>query len=92
MRDYLHMYRSDGEHYGEFPVRELLPPDVVDKAFTVTYLRKILNSSGRAVKLVLTDQAKLGGVGNIYANDALWLAGINPSSPSIIISLFAESR
>jgi hypothetical protein len=31
MRDYMHMYRSDGDKYGEFPVKELLPPSVVDE-------------------------------------------------------------
>jgi len=59
-----------------------LPPDVVDKAFTVKYLDKILLSSNRAVKLVLLDQAKLGGVGNIYVNDALFCAAINPQTPA----------
>ena len=59
-----------------------LPPDVVDKAFTLKYLEKILKSSGRAVKLVLTDQQKLGGVGNIYANDALFCAHIDPRTPA----------
>ena len=28
------------------------------------------------------DQTKIGGVGNIYANDALWLAKINPKRES----------
>jgi formamidopyrimidine-DNA glycosylase len=28
------------------------------------------------------DQSKMGGVGNIYANDALWLAKINPKTPA----------
>ena len=59
-----------------------LPPDVVDKAFTPKYLSKILSGSGRAVKLVMLDQAKLGGVGNIYANDALYCAGIDPQTPA----------
>ncbi len=59
-----------------------MPPDVVDKTFTVKYLAKILASSGRSVKLVLTDQAKLGGVGNIYANDALYCAAIDPRRPA----------
>lgn len=59
-----------------------LPPDVVDKEFTPNYLRKILTSSGRAVKLVLLDQQKLGGVGNIYANEVLFGAGIDPCRPA----------
>ena len=28
------------------------------------------------------DQEKMGGVGNIYANDALWLSQINPKTPA----------
>ena len=59
-----------------------LPPDVVDKTFSEKYLAKVLASSNRAVKLVLTDQSKLGGVGNIYANDALYCAAINPQTPA----------
>ena len=32
------------------------------------------------------DQEKISGVGNIYANEALFLAGINPSQPADKIS------
>jgi len=42
--------------------------------------REVLSKTKRAVKIVLMDQTKIAGVGNIYANDALWLAGINPQN------------
>ncbi len=58
--------------------RNKLPPDVVDFEFTVEYLAGVLDRSSRAVKLVILDQTKMGGMGNIYANDALWLAEIRP--------------
>jgi len=67
-----------------------LPPDVVDKEFTLNYLRKILTSSGRAVKLVLLDQQKIGGVGNIYANDALYCAKVNPTLAARKVSRIKE--
>lgn len=38
--------------------------------------------SKRPIKLVLMDQQVISGVGNIYANDALWEAGVNPRVPS----------
>ena len=38
-----------------------------------------LRSSRQAIKKVLMDQRKLAGVGNIYANEALFAAGIDPS-------------
>lgn len=53
-------------------------PDVIEDHFTVEYLTTILKKTTRAVKLLLMDQEKIGGVGNIYANDALYLAGIMP--------------
>lgn len=42
----------------------------------------ILQKTRRPVKVVLMDQSKMGGVGNIYANDALWLSQINPKRAS----------
>jgi len=54
------------------------PPDVTDETFSSMYLQKILMASSRAVKVVLMDNTKIGGVGNIYANDALFGAKIDP--------------
>jgi formamidopyrimidine-DNA glycosylase len=50
------------------------------KDLTLEKFREILAKSGRQIKVVLMDQTKMGGVGNIYANDALWLAKINPKN------------
>lgn len=63
-----------------------LPPDVIDPEFTIDYLTKTLSKSTRAVKLIILDQAKMGGMGNIYANDALWLAKVNPAKPAQTLS------
>jgi len=52
------------------------------KEFTVEKLSSILQSSSRPVKLVLMDQEKIAGVGNIYANEALFEAGILPTRPA----------
>lgn len=59
-------------------LEEEMPMDVVDKEFTKEYLKGVLGNSRRAIKLVIMDQKKMGGVGNIYANDGLFLAGIKP--------------
>lgn len=47
---------------------------------------EILAQTSRRVKDVLMDQTKISGVGNIYANDALWLAKIHPESKSSKLS------
>jgi formamidopyrimidine-DNA glycosylase len=51
----------------------------LDPAFTTSHLSVLLRGSGRAVKQVLMDQRAVVGIGNIYANEALWRAGIDPS-------------
>jgi formamidopyrimidine-DNA glycosylase len=38
----------------------------------------VLRRTGRAIKVALLDQRLVAGIGNIYANEALWRAGINP--------------
>lgn len=44
--------------------------------------KKILGSTSRPIKIVLMDQKKIAGIGNIYANDALFLARIDPHRPA----------
>jgi formamidopyrimidine-DNA glycosylase len=51
----------------------------LDPAFTAAHLASLLGRSRRPVKTVLMDQRRLAGVGNIYANEALWRSGIDPS-------------
>jgi formamidopyrimidine-DNA glycosylase len=51
----------------------------LDRTFTPTQLSGVLRVSNQPVKKVLMDQRKIAGIGNIYANEALWRAGIDPS-------------
>lgn len=45
---------------------------------TLKEFQAILASTSRPIKIVLMDQRKIAGIGNIYASDALFLAKINP--------------
>ncbi|MBI2611463.1 bifunctional DNA-formamidopyrimidine glycosylase/DNA-(apurinic or apyrimidinic site) lyase [Candidatus Gottesmanbacteria bacterium] len=58
-----------------------LGPDALNE-LTVNQLENILKTSKRPIKLLLMDQAKIGGVGNIYANEALFLSRIDPKLQS----------
>jgi formamidopyrimidine-DNA glycosylase len=51
----------------------------LDRAFTADHLSVLLRGSRQAVKKVLMDQRAVVGIGNIYANEALWRARIDPS-------------
>ena len=59
-----------------------LGAEPLDPAFTAVHLSALLRDSRQAVKKVLMDQRRLAGVGNIYAAEALWRAGIDPSRPA----------
>ncbi|PIU03527.1 formamidopyrimidine-DNA glycosylase [Candidatus Shapirobacteria bacterium CG08_land_8_20_14_0_20_39_18] len=59
-----------------------LGPEPFTKEFTTEYLKKIFSKTSKAIKLVLLDQEKISGIGNIYANDALFEAGILPTRPA----------
>ena len=56
-----------------------LGPEPLERAFTPARLAAALAGGRLAVKKALMDQRRLAGVGNIYANEALWDAGIDPS-------------
>jgi formamidopyrimidine-DNA glycosylase len=51
----------------------------LDPEFTTAHLSGILRVSRQAVKKVLMDQRLVVGIGNIYANEACWRAGVDPS-------------
>lgn len=55
--------------------------DVMSKKFTKEYFEKNLANTRRPIKVVLMDQDRYAGIGNIYANEALWEAKIDPSIP-----------
>ena len=58
----------------------------LDPAFTAGHLSALLRASRQPIKKVLMDQRRVVGVGNIYANESLWRARIDPSRPSRSLS------
>lgn len=62
---------------------ENLGPEANDKkTFSLNYFEKILGQTKKPIKLVILDQQKIAGIGNIYANEALFKAHILPIRPS----------
>lgn len=51
----------------------------LEKEFTNDRLLRVLRTSRQAIKKVVMDQARIAGVGNIYAAEALWRAQVDPS-------------
>jgi len=57
---------------------ERMGPEPLDSSFTVQTLASGLRASRAPVRSWLLDQRRIAGVGNIYANEALFLSGIHP--------------
>jgi formamidopyrimidine-DNA glycosylase len=64
-----------------------LGPEPFDPAFTPHVLFSRLQSHQRHIKPLLLDQSFLAGMGNIYTDEALHLAGIHPLTESDKISI-----
>jgi formamidopyrimidine-DNA glycosylase len=68
-----------------------LGPEPLSESFSVSELKRGLARSASPVRSWLLDQRRIAGVGNIYANEALWGARIHPQRPARDVSA-AEAR
>lgn len=66
--------------YERLPTLAALGPEPDDEAFEPERLRQAVNTGGRRVKTALLSQRPVAGVGNIYADEALWRAGVHPGA------------
>ena len=69
------------------PLLSALGPEPLGDAFTARWLFDRSRGRTMAVKPFLMDQATVVGVGNIYANEALFEAGIHPARAAGRVSL-----
>ena len=65
---------------------ERIGPEPLDPALTPAHFHQRLQRRERAIKPLIMDQAFLAGVGNIYADEALFAARIHPLRPASSLS------
>ncbi len=68
------------------PLLNNLGPEPLNDEFASDYLFKASRGRSIAIKAFIMNSKIVVGVGNIYANEALFLAGINPKRPAGKIS------
>jgi formamidopyrimidine-DNA glycosylase len=82
------LYYNDARRFGwikvvktdevkELPFFKTMGPEPF-KDLTLEYFKKVILSSNVVIKPLIMDQKRVGGIGNIYANDALYFAKIDP--------------
>jgi formamidopyrimidine-DNA glycosylase len=76
---------SDARKFGQVhylsdpsPILDQLGPEPLDPTFTVDIFSRRLKQHRRILKSFLMDQTFLAGLGNIYTDEALFLAGLHP--------------
>ena len=69
-----------GDHARAAPALATLGPEPLTDDFTVDGFARGLAASRASVKARLLDQRLVAGVGNIYADESLWRAGIHPDA------------
>ena len=65
-----------------------LGPEPFSKSFNINYLTKILSNRKKSIKSILLDQTIVAGIGNIYADESLYSAGILPFREAQTIKKF----
>lgn len=57
-------------------------PEPLDPRFTIQRFAKVLDGTQQAIKKTIMDQRRIAGIGNIYANEILFRARLDPSRPA----------
>lgn len=57
-----------------------LGPEPLSEDFTLNQFEDILHGRRKMIKPLIMEQSSISGVGNIYASEALWMAGIHPET------------
>ncbi len=81
----IHLVAGHGDPAG-------LGPEASDPNVTPADLRQRMHRHRGPIKPALLDQRVLAGIGNIYASEALWHAGIHPAVPAARIGAVRMTR
>jgi formamidopyrimidine-DNA glycosylase len=80
-----HIYKNQ-EHLKATQLTKL-GLDPLQSGFSGSYLKERINESNQAIKTAILDQTNVAGIGNIYADEILFLSKINPTRKANTLSL-----
>ena len=93
------LYYRDSRKFGKWiytlnpsTILNKLGPDAMSKSFTWEYFSNLIMNKNRMIKPLLLDQAFIAGIGNIYADEALWLSKIHPKKIAKSINLDDQKK
>ena len=75
---WIKLYRTD--EIDSLPVMQKLGPEPLIGDPWPEFLHRVRRHPRLSIKAAILDQSTIAGVGNIYADESLWLAGIHPAT------------
>jgi len=90
-RRFAMLYLANTKRLDELEPLSKLGVEPLSSGYTLEVFLKLLQTK-REIKRVLLDQQSLAGLGNIYANEALFEAGIHPQRPASSLSPLEAER
>jgi formamidopyrimidine-DNA glycosylase len=73
-------------------VTSVLGPEPLDEGFTVETLFDAFQNRKAPIKATLLDQTAIAGLGNLYSDESLFLAGVHPQRPANSLTLAELGR
>jgi formamidopyrimidine-DNA glycosylase len=78
IRQFARLHLLPQSEVGAFLKRQRIGVEPLTRKFTAAQLGEKLRRRGIPLKTTIMDQSVMGGVGNIYADESLWRARLNP--------------
>jgi len=74
------------EHINSFVKKQGLGPDALDKSFNLRAFKKAVTGTRSSIKSALMNQERIAGIGNIYSDEILFQARLNPKAKASRLS------
>jgi formamidopyrimidine-DNA glycosylase len=84
------IYICDAAHHPNIPLFNEQGVDVIGNDFTFDLFSQLLGKNRRQARVFIMDQTVLSAIGNAYADEILYSAGIHPKTPCNLLG--AEDR
>ncbi|MBI4155650.1 MAG: bifunctional DNA-formamidopyrimidine glycosylase/DNA-(apurinic or apyrimidinic site) lyase [Candidatus Zambryskibacteria bacterium] len=78
MRKFAKVMLFETNRRDEITDLSILGPEPLDNLSLKTFKKQLLTKPNSKIKTVLMDQTIVAGIGNIYSDEILWLAGVHP--------------
>lgn len=95
LSDCMHLaevYYAKPVAFGITGILEELGPEPLSADFDAELLKNRIKNDSRSIKLVLTDQKVVAGIGNAYVSEILYKSGVHPRATAMFLPMESVER